>query len=97
MGENGERAPLCPLCGEPVRDQKTAIMTPDSRSPAHFDCVLQDIAKHEALQPGEKVTYLGRGSFGVVAYRSGSAGVPFVIRKRIDYEPPASRAPQPPQ
>jgi hypothetical protein len=89
MGDNGERVPVCPLCGEPVRDQKTAITTPDARSPAHFDCVLQDLARREGLQPGEKITYLGRGTFGIVSYRSGSGGTPFAIRKRIPYEPPA--------
>ena len=91
MGENGERAPQCPFCGEPVRDLKTAIVTPDTQKPAHFDCVLQDLAKREGLQPGEKITYLGRGTFGVVSYRQGHAGVPFVIRKRIPYEQPAPR------
>ena len=95
MSDNGERAPQCPLCGEPVRDQKTAIVTPEARRLAHFDCVLEDLARREGLQPGEKITYLGRGTFGVVSYRSGGAGVPFTIRKRIDYEPPASRTEDP--
>ena len=95
MGDNGERAPQCPLCGEPVRDQKTAIVTPESRSSLTLTACCEDLAKREGLQPGEKITYLGRGTFGVVSYRSGAAGVPFTIRKRIDYEPPASRTEDP--
>lgn len=88
MGGNGERAPLCPLCGEPVRDLKTAITTPQARKPAHFDCVLQELARREDLEAGEKIVYLGKGTFGVVSYRSGASGMPLVIRKRIAYEPP---------
>ena len=96
MPDNGDqRAPVCPMCREPVRDPKTAIAASAGRGLAHFDCVLEDLAKREGLQPGEKITYLGRGSFGVVSYRSGGAGVPFTIRKRIDYEPPASRPEDP--
>ena len=93
MGENGERAPQCPICGEPVRDQKTAIYTPEAHKLAHFDCVVQEITKHEGLQPGEKITYLGKGTFGIVSYLASGAGVPFTVRKRIPYEPsPAERA-----
>ncbi len=97
MGGNGERAVNCPICGEPVRDLKTAILTPETGKPAHFDCVLQDIAKHEPLQPGEKITYLGKGTFGVVSYKTGGGGVPFVIRKRIAYEPLPPRGDGAPQ
>ena len=98
MAEDGERAPLCPLCGEPVRDRKTAVLTPDEQKLAHFDCVLQDLSKREGLGPGEKITYLGKGTFGVVSYRSGSAGIPFVIRKRIPYESaPRPREAEPPR
>ncbi len=97
MGGNGERAPACPLCGEPVRDPKTAIVTPEARRPAHFDCVLQDLSRREELQPGEKVVYLGKGTFGVVTYRSGAGGAPLTIRKRIAYEPPPAPSEGPAQ
>jgi len=94
MADTGERAPQCPFCGDPVRDMKTAITTPDAQKPAHFDCVLQDISRREGLQPGEKAAYLGKGTFGIVSYRPGSGSIPFVIRKRIPYEQPAARAPR---
>lgn len=97
MGGNGERAPQCPFCGEPVRDPKTAILTPEAQKPAHFDCVLQELAKHEELQPGEKIAYLGKGTFGVVSYRPGPDGMPLLIRKRIAYEPAVARGEGAPQ
>ena len=89
MGDNGERVPRCPVCDQPVRDQKTAIVAPGGGgAPAHFDCALQELARREPLQPGEKITYLGKGTFGVVLYRSAPGGAPYVIRKRIPWEPP---------
>jgi hypothetical protein len=95
MPENADqRAPLCPMCGEPVRDQKTAIAASQGRGPAHFDCVLQELTGHEALAPGEKITYLGKGTFGVVSYKVTPG--PFVIRKRIPYEESAPRPERPP-
>jgi hypothetical protein len=94
MPDNGEqRAPLCPICKEPVRDQKTAIAASANRGAAHFDCVLQELSAQETLGPGEKITYLGKGTFGVVSYKATPG--PFAIRKRIPYEEPAPRPERP--
>ena len=77
--------PACPLCGKPVRYLMTAIAQGEGATPAHFDCVLRDIAQHEELQPKEKVCYLGNGDFGILKFQQGGP-VRFTIRKRIQYE-----------
>lgn len=63
----------------------TAIAQGEGNAPAHFDCVLRDIAQKEELQPKEKVCYLGNGAFGILKFKQGGP-VRFTIRKRIQYE-----------
>ena len=77
--------PTCPLCGKPVRYLMTAIAQGEGAAPAHFDCVLREIAEKEELEPKEKVCYLGNGTFGILKFKQGGP-VRFSIRKRIQYE-----------
>ncbi|MDC7126811.1 MAG: hypothetical protein PQJ46_14665 [Spirochaetales bacterium] len=77
--------PVCPYCGNSVKDINTAIASEEDESPAHFDCVLKQLEKRETLEKDEKICYLGRGSFGIVKTRNGGS-MKFFIRKRIQYE-----------
>ncbi len=71
----------------------TAIAYGDEEAPAHFDCVLELLGERERLAPGERVCYLGSGSFGIVQLPdhggpsdgSGPSGG-LVVRKRIPFE-----------
>ena len=81
-----EQAPLCPVCNKPVRNLYSAITHKPSNQPAHFDCILKDIRNNQELTSKEKVCYLGGGSFGIIQMRNTSSSVPFLIRKRIQYE-----------
>jgi hypothetical protein len=83
----GNEIPKCPYCGQNVRDVLTAIALNEGATPAHFDCVLRQLAEEEELQPKEKIIYLGNGSFGIVRFKSQSDPKNFVIRKRIQIEP----------
>jgi hypothetical protein len=83
---------VCPLCNNPVRDAKTAILHRATGSPAHFDCILRELTQGESLEKGEKITYLGKGTFGVLSYRNASSQLPYLIRKRIHYEDQEKRA-----
>jgi hypothetical protein len=91
--------PRCPMCGLVIRNLYSAITDQESQVPAHFDCVLRKLADVEELAEGERLAYLGGGSFGVVQTRSRQR-VPrrsgrsrtqvegtLFVRKRIDYEP----------
>jgi len=84
-------APQCPLCHKPVRDVKTSVRHNVTNAPAHFDCIIAEIAKTEPLGPDEKLCYLGRGSFGILSFRDASRPLRFLIRKRIQYESAETR------
>ena len=74
----------CPLCGQNVRDILTAIAYGDEKIPAHFDCVVRDLAKKEELTGKEKIVYLGKGEFGVVRFKGN--GNKFEIIRRLPLE-----------
>ena len=84
--ESREQSPICPVCSKPVRNLYSAITHEPSNQPAHFDCILKDIRDNHELHTKEKVCYLGGGSFGIIQIRNTSSAVPFLIRKRIQYE-----------
>ncbi len=71
----------CSICGKPIETIANAISEPDGAF-SHFDCVLEKLASSRPLGPGQKISYLGKGTFGVV----GTADGKFVIADRISYE-----------
>ena len=77
--------PVCPYCGNSVKDIYTAIASEEDEAPAHFDCIIKQIEQRETLEKDEKVCYLGRGSFGIIKTRTGGS-MKFFVRKRIQYE-----------
>jgi hypothetical protein len=78
--------PACPLCGKPVYDLSTALAASrEAADPAHFDCVLERVAASESLAAGEKLVYLGSGSFGVVEFKD-KADSAFTVKRRIQWE-----------
>lgn len=78
--------PTCPLCGKPVYDLSTALSADREKpAPAHFDCVVERLTAAESLGPGEKLVYLGSGSFGVVEFKDKSESV-FTVKRRVQWE-----------
>ena len=77
--------PICPICGNSVKDINTAIAENESEAPAHFDCIIKKLEQQEELEKDEKICYLGRGSFGIIKTRNGGP-MKFFVRKRIQYE-----------
>lgn len=81
----------CPVCSRAVHDLYTAIAYGDGMVPAHFDCILSLLGEREQFSSGERLCYLGGGSFGIVqtrpahGKRNGNDGGLF-IRKRIEFE-----------
>jgi hypothetical protein len=78
-------APPCPLCQKPVYDIFSAIAEGSDDAPAHFECVLKRLTELEAPGQGERLVYLGAGSFAIITGANGQGGG-FVIKKRIQYE-----------
>ena len=81
-----KNAPLCPLCQKPVRDLYSAITDQNTKQPAHFDCILKTLREINELVDGEKICYLGNGSFGIIQFRNAAGKLRFFIKKRLDYE-----------
>ncbi|GHV89777.1 hypothetical protein AGMMS50268_02800 [Spirochaetia bacterium] len=85
-------APDCPYCGKPIRDMSTAITDKGSGAPVHFDCVIARLAEGEILEPGDTVTYIGGGRFGVVQFPNPSDSRNFKIKKIVEWEDKENRA-----
>jgi hypothetical protein len=79
-------APDCPICKKPVTDIFAAIAELSSQEPAHFDCVFASISAEEKLEEGDKIIYLGNGSFAVINYPDPANPQKFAIKRRIQYE-----------
>jgi hypothetical protein len=75
-----------PLTGEPVEDIYSAIAEPNSGKPANFESVIKRLEEQEPLHEGERICYLGKGTFGVVAEEKEKGQTRLVVRKRIQYE-----------
>jgi hypothetical protein len=78
-------APVCPLCGKPIFDLSSALAGREEGVPVHFDCALAQAGVGENLEPSERVTYIGRGSFAVIEYKDKSL-TSFIIKHRIQWE-----------
>jgi hypothetical protein len=77
----------CPISGEPIDDILTAITHPASGKPARFDAVLRSIEERESLGRDERIAYIGKGMFGVIAMEENADGrQELVVKKRIPYE-----------
>jgi len=85
--EERRDAPPCPICERPVGELSSAICHMETGKPAHFDCVMRQIERAEGgLASNEKICYLGKGSFGILRFQKMGGNIPFIIRKRIQYE-----------
>lgn len=74
----------CPFCQKPVKYLSTAINVKGYSAPAHFDCVIKHIQDNYSLQPNQKISYLGKGVFGIIEAIKESPG--FVIKEKIEIE-----------
>ncbi|GHV12690.1 hypothetical protein FACS189491_06170 [Spirochaetia bacterium] len=85
-------SPDCPYCGKPINDMSMAIADKGSGTPVHFDCVIARLAEGEILEPGDAVTYIGGGRFGVVQFPNPSDSRNFKIKKIVEWEKTENRA-----
>jgi len=76
-----EPFPLCVICGKKIETIADAISEPNGEY-SHFACVIDKIGKQEKITETQKVSYLGKGSFGIIEKKDGK----FSITKKIDYE-----------
>lgn len=77
---------LCAVCGKPIDGISQAIGGPGEQDVSHFECILNSIAEEEQLQPGQKLSYIGNGTFAVLEYEKKRTSGKFTIVKRIQIE-----------
>jgi hypothetical protein len=85
----------CARCGQPITDVHTALTDNNSDGQVHFDCVMEEMSKREALEEGEVLCYIGGGRFGVVRFTSsGDKGKrrTSTIKKILEWEDKDQRA-----
>jgi len=84
--------PDCPYCGKQIKDITMAIADKDTNTPVHFDCVIVQTFKHEILEKGDVIAYIGGGRFGIVHYNNSPNMPPFKIKKILEWEDKENRA-----
>jgi hypothetical protein len=84
--------PLCAYCGKPITDLHAAMTDKSSGETVHFDCVLERLKESERTEPGETISYIGGGRFGVVHLGEDRAGA-FTIKRILEWEDREHRAP----
>lgn len=77
---------VCPKCQKPIQDLSQAIADKTSGTPIHFDCALEILLAEEKLGPGDKLTYIGQGRFGVLNFPNVHDMKHFTIKKIIEWE-----------
>ncbi len=75
---------VCVLCSKAIDVIASALSCPEGGY-AHFDCVLAQLEKERTLAEGQKISYIGRGSFAVVQSEADGS---FTFVERIAWENP---------
>lgn len=83
--------PECPYCGKIIQDIAAALNDTASGQAVHFDCVRERIAASEHLGPGDSITYIGGGRFGIVCLSNPGDPKHFQIKKVVQWEPKDQR------
>lgn len=83
-------APKCVVCGVIIRNIYTSIKHPEKSGPAHFDCVVRELAKSNLtkLGRGKNIYYIGGGNFAIVRENYDRRGRfrSFEVIEKIAYE-----------
>jgi hypothetical protein len=76
----------CPICAKQINDTKFTFVDEATGKKAHFDCIMDRIRKSEGIEKGQKLYYLGGGSFGVVEERKSKNKFDIQIKRRFTYD-----------
>jgi hypothetical protein len=82
----------CSICGKPIRDIASAVTDRITGMPAHFDCIVSQIAENEQIEKGDTVAYIGGGRFGIVCFVNPPDTRNFKVKKIIEWEDKGNRA-----
>lgn len=72
----------CAYCDKVIDNIASAIRGEEEKY-YHFDCILEKLTKEERLLDGEKISYIGRGTFAIISKDDEGK---LVFRKTIEVE-----------
>jgi hypothetical protein len=72
----------CAYCDKVIDNIASAIRGDEDKY-YHFDCMLEKLAKEETLLDGEKISYIGRGTFAIISKNDEGK---LLFRKTIEVE-----------
>ncbi len=76
----------CDICGKDIKEISSAIASPETQNPVHFDCIIQKLKDENTLENTDRIVYLGAGSFGIVRQEKNKPAKDFTIIKKIEFE-----------
>lgn len=76
---------ICSICKKPINLIAESLKSADSEGYVHFDCALSKIKADYNVQPPMKVSYIGKGKFGIVEFKGGASNQ-FTIKETIEWE-----------
>ncbi len=77
---------LCSMCEKPIEFIASAVTGFSAGHVAHLQCVIRELEHRETIMPGQRIVYIGQGTFAVVAQRPNAKQGVFDIIKRIVHE-----------
>jgi hypothetical protein len=85
-------APLCPICGKPIKELSMAFSNKNSGEAVHFDCARESVQRSVRLETGDMVAYIGGGRFGVVHQPNPQSLLGVKIKQIVEWEKKDVRA-----
>lgn len=76
----------CCICGKNIKEVTSAMSHGEEHQPAHFECVMKQLKEKEKLADGERLVYIGNGSFAIIKNQSGGGRKKFEIVKKLELE-----------
>lgn len=77
---------VCEKCNMPLNDIGSAVVSPTTGEPIHFDCAVAMLESQEKVEKDERIIYIGHGRFGILKFPNIHDARHFTIRKVIEWE-----------
>ena len=83
-----EPHPVCTICKKEIEFINQALHSRDNNGYVHFDCALKIIRNEYNIPFSNRISYLGKGKFGVIEAQKGQKGKinSFTITQTIEWE-----------
>ena len=77
---------VCSKCNKKIEEMKSSIKDNKTDQYYHFNCVINEIKKDNAVDSKQRIVYLGNGAFGIIEdLEPETNNHKFIIKKKIQY------------